>query len=129
MNPPGARYMLVFRESTPERYAEMSREELTQCLLTWNAWCDELASQGRLLGGNPLMPGARLVTKEGADGPFAEAKELIGGYFLLDVASMEEAVAVARQAPNLRHGQTVEVREVAAGCHLARALGWETMRG
>lgn len=130
-------YMLIFRESTPERYEEMTREELRHCLLTWNAWCDGIAGQGKLLQGNPLTPEARLVTRTragagngngAADGPFTEAKELIGGYLLLGVDSMEEAVAIAEQAPNLRHGLTVEVRQVAAGCHLARSLGWPTMR-
>lgn len=126
-------FMLIFRESTPQRYEEMSQEELRQCLLGWNSWCDGLAAQGKLQHGNPLAPGARLVSgkrerKSAADGPFAEAKELIGGYLLLSVGSMEEAVSIAEQAPNLRYGLTIEVREVAAGCHLARALGWPTMR-
>lgn len=125
--------MLIFRESTPERYEQMSMEQRRECLLTWNAWCDQLAEQGRLRHGHPLAPEGRLVTRGrggngAADGPFAEAKELIGGYLLLTAASMDEAVAIAGQSPNLQYGMTVEVRAVAAGCHLARSLGWPTMR-
>jgi hypothetical protein len=46
------------------------------------------------------------------DGPFAEAKEMIGGFFLLDCASLDEAVAIARRCPAARFA-TVEVRECA----------------
>jgi hypothetical protein len=51
-----------------------------------------------------------------ADGPFAESKEAVGGYFYLKVADMEEAVEIARQCPGLEHGAIVEVRQVADLC-------------
>jgi hypothetical protein len=54
------------------------------------------------------------------DGPFAEAKEAIGGYFFLRVADIEEATEIAQRCPSLAHGMTVEVRPVAEACH---ALG------
>jgi len=124
-------YLLIFRESTPERYAAMSAEERRAALERWNAWCDALAARGALRGGNPLEPVGRLVSAgggRGLDGPFAEAKEVIGGYFLLAAASLDEATALAEQCPNLPYGMTVEVRPIAAVCHLARSLGWQTMR-
>lgn len=125
-------YLLIFRESTPERYEAMPVEERRRCLDAWNAWCDRLAAEGKLQAGNPLLPEARVVSAAGGtrvvDGPFAEAKELIGGYFLLAVDSLDEATAIAEQCPNLRHGMIVEVRPVAEACHLARSLGWQTMR-
>jgi hypothetical protein len=125
-------YLLIFRESTPERYEAMSRDERRRALDDWNAWCDKLAAQGKLQHGHPLMPEGRLVSSATAgrriDGPFAEAKEMIGGYFLLQAASLEEAVAIAEESPNLPYGMTVEVRQVAGGCHLARSLGLTTMR-
>ncbi|HEX7051220.1 MAG TPA: YciI family protein [Longimicrobiales bacterium] len=126
-------YLLIFRETTPERYEAMSPEELRAALDRWNAWCDGLASQGKLQAGNTLAPEGRVIRGAGGkgvvDGPFAETKELIGGYILLEAASLDEALALARQCPNLEYGMTVEVRPVAQACHLARALGWETMRG
>jgi hypothetical protein len=130
-------YLLVFRESTPERYEEMSYEERQAALERWNAWCDELAAQGRVQGGNTLAPEGRVVSRAGGardvahaiDGPFAEAKELIGGYLLLSAASLEEATSIAEGCPNLPYGMVVEVRPVAEACHLARSLGWTTMRG
>jgi hypothetical protein len=126
-------YLLVFRESTPERYEAMTMEERRDAMLRWNAWCDDLAARGKLQSGNTLAPEARVVSASrgtrAIDGPFAEAKELIGGYLLLSAGSLEEATAIAEQCPNLPYGMVVEVRAVARACHLARVLGWETMRG
>jgi hypothetical protein len=51
-----------------------------------------------------------------ADGPFAESKEAIGGYFLLQVDDQNEAVKIAQQCPTLEYGATVEVRPVAEQC-------------
>ena len=48
-----------------------------------------------------------------ADGPFAESKEAIGGYFLLAVDTMEEAVEIAKTFPTLDYGASVEVRPIA----------------
>ncbi len=132
MSAESATFMLIFRESTPERYAAMSADERRERLRAWNSWCDKLASQGTLLSGNPLHDSGRVVAAGRArgvlDGPFAEAKELIGGYFLVSAESFEAAEAIAQQSPNLPYGQTVEVREVAGGCHLARSLGLKGMR-
>ena len=125
-------YMLIFRETTPERYAAMSKDELRQALRNWNAWCDELAAAGKLRAGNPLFPEARVVSGAAVysvvDGPFAEAKERIGVSLLLDAATLVEATEIARRCPNLPFGMEVEIRTVAGGCHLARSLGLSTMR-
>lgn len=125
-------YLFIFRETTPERYEAMSTEQRREALRKWNAWTDELAAQGRLQSGNPLLPEGRVVAaardRRALDGPFTEAKELIGGYFLLHAASLDEATALAEGCPSLQYGMAVEVRPVAGGCHLARSLGLEGMR-
>lgn len=125
-------FLFFFRESTPERYEGMSTDERRAALGTWNDWCDSLASRGHLQAGHPLLPEGRVISAGGqgrvTDGPFAEAKELVGGYFLVHAASLEEATALAEECPNLRHGLTVEVRPIATGCHLARSLGLAGMR-
>jgi len=132
MDSPSNSYLLIFRESTPERYEAMSRDERRRALADWNAWCDRLAEQGKLRSGHPLLPEGRVVSHSTAgrrtDGPFAEAKEMIGGYFFLEADSMDEATAIAEESPNLEYGMTVEVRPVAEGCHLARSLGLRGMR-
>jgi hypothetical protein len=80
------------------------------------AFAGELARAGQLRGGVPLHPesaGARVSLRGGravvTDGPFAESKEVVAGYFVLEVASRDEAVAVAKRCPHARFG-TVEVR-------------------
>ncbi|CAN5436349.1 YciI family protein [soil metagenome] len=125
-------YLLIFRESAPERYEAMSPVEIRQSLDAWNGWCDSLAARGKLQSGNPLAASGRLVSQgtrpRVLDGPFAEAKELIGGYFQVAAADLDEATALAEECPLLEYGMTVEVRPIAPACHLAVALGWETMR-
>ena len=80
--------------------------------------CHELASQGRFLGASPLHPvatatcvrvrgGTRLIT----DGPFAETTEQLGGYYLVEAADLDEALAVAGRIPAATKG-TIEVRPV-----------------
>jgi len=125
-------YMLIFRETSLESYDALSPVERRQAMQRWNDWCDELATQGKLQHGHPLEDAGRVVSaKRGTrpvDGPFSEAKELVGGYLLVTVDSFDAATAIAEQCPFLEYGMTVEVRPVAPACHLARALGWETMR-
>jgi len=120
-------YLLIFRDSSPESYAAMSPEQRQQLSQQWNAWYEGLAAQGKLQHGHPLESKGRVVSgARGArvvDGPFAEAKEAIGGYFLLTVASLDEATEIARRCPNLPHGMIVEVRPVSEYCPLMRPIG------
>jgi hypothetical protein len=80
--------------------------------------CHELAARGQYLTASPLQPvstatsvrvrdGKRIVT----DGPFAETREFLGGYYVIDVPSIEEAIRVAARHPGARVG-TVEVRRI-----------------
>lgn len=133
MTQSAADYLLIFRESSPERYLAMSEAERRAALQEWNEWCATLAAEGTLQQGHPLEEVGRVVSaaRDTAllDGPFSEAKELIGGYFLIRAASLDGATAIAEGCPNLQYGITVEVRPVAGACHLARSLGWSTMEG
>lgn len=121
------RYLLIFRDSNPDAYKAMSPEQRQNLLQQWNVWYDRLAAAGKLQHGNPLEPEGRIVTATGGrvvDGPFAEAKEAIGGYFLLSVDSLEDATEIARQCPSLKQGLSgfaVEVRPVAETCPVLRA--------
>ena len=132
MNSDLSAYMLIFRESTPEAYEDLSQEQKKEQLGRWNAWCDELAAQGRMQQGHPLGPEGRVVSavsgRRAIDGPFAEAKEMVGGYFIVTARDLDEASTIAEDCPLLQFGMTVEVRPVAGGCHLAQSLGWTTMR-
>jgi len=112
-------YMLLFvgmdwhKGLSPEQTQRVSEE--------WMAWFRGLMAEGKAIAGHPLaFEGKSVSGKEGQviDGPFAETKEAIGGYFMLDVATMDEAVAIARKCPGLPFGAKVEVRPVLSECPL-----------
>src|ERR1700722_7126287 len=90
----------------------------------WMAWFKGLMANGTAVAGNPLEREGKVVSgKNGrvvSDGPFAESKETIGGYFLLKVESFDDAVAIAQQCPGLPYGIRVEVRQVAGECALVK---------
>jgi hypothetical protein len=110
-------YMLIFRGN--DWHKGLSPEQMQKISDQWMAWFKQLTESGKALAGNPLEPAGKIVSgKNGAvvDGPFAESKEAIGGYFLLRVGDMDEAVAIARQCPGLPYGAKIEVRPVAGEC-------------
>ncbi len=109
------KYMLLIylNEQTP-----LSEVERQDCYAESAQLAQELHSSGKYLSANPLHPttmatsvrvrdGKRLVT----DGPFAETREQLGGYFLIDAKDLDEALGVAGRIPMARKG-TVEVRPV-----------------
>ncbi|HXF10923.1 MAG TPA: YciI family protein [Desulfuromonadaceae bacterium] len=114
-------YMLIFRGN--EWHKGMSPEEMQRISDQWMAWFKRLMDEGKAVAGNPLEPQGKIISgKNGrvvADGPFAESKEVVGGYFLLKVAGMDEAVAIAQQCPGLPYGAKIEVRPVAGECPMA----------
>ncbi|MDQ3119431.1 MAG: YciI family protein [Verrucomicrobiota bacterium] len=117
-----APYMLLFRNSGPENYQYLSPEQRQQLMARWNTWYDDLSAQGKAIEGQPLELERRLVSGIGGerivDGPFAEAKEAIGGYVKLMVSGLEEATEIAQRHPALEYGLQIEVRELTHACHL-----------
>ena len=115
-------YMLIFRGTDWSK--GLSLEEMQQVGEKWMAWFKGLMASGQATAGNPLEKEGKIVSgKNGkvvSDGPFAESKEAIGGYFLLKVDSLDEAVAIAQQCPGLSYGLRVEVRPVAGECALVK---------
>jgi hypothetical protein len=118
---PGA-YMLFFRNSGPETHAHLSPNERQRLVERWNAWYDGLARQGKAVEGQPLELETRVVSgatgSRVIDGPFAEAKEAIGGYVKLLVGSLEEATEIAQRHPGLEYGLVIEIRQMTSACHL-----------
>ena len=120
-------YMLLFRGTNWDK--ELSPEQLQKVVSDWYAWFERLTQEGKAIGGHPLQNEGKIVSgKKGrtvADGPFAESKEAIGGYFHLQVEDEAEAIAIARQCPGLEYGCVVEVRPLAERC-TDRVLAFET---
>ncbi len=121
-------FMLIFRGT--DWYKGLSPEEMQQVADHWMAWFNRLKEQGTALAGNPLEGEGKIVSgKNGrvvSDGPFAESKETIGGYFLLKVNTLNDAVAIAKECPGLPYGIRVEVRPVASECPIAEELRAES---
>jgi hypothetical protein len=115
-------YLLLFRGNDWDR--SLSPSELQKTMGSFLAWFERLSADGTLKAGQPLTDDARVVSgrhgKLVADGPFAESKEAVGGYFLIRAASFDDAVAIAQQCPTLEFGAVIEVRPIAAECpHLS----------
>lgn len=123
-------HLLLFRGN--EWYHGLSPDEVQKVLSQSRAWFERLAAQGKVKSGQALVrKGAIVSGKNGrlvTDGPFAESKEAIGGYLLLDVETLAEAIAIAQTSPSLAYGTSIEVRPVAEECPLdacARELARE----
>ena len=121
-------YMLLFRGTHWDK--DLSPEEIQKMVGQWYAWFERLTRQGKCKAGHPLEREGKIVSSRTgrtvSDGPFAESKEAIGGYFLLQVDNIDEAVEIAKQCPGLDYGIDVEVRPVAEQC-AARARANEAL--
>jgi len=112
-------YMLLFIGM--DWHKGLSPEQTQKVSEDWMAWFKRHLDSGKVTGGHPLALEGKIVSGKNrtvTDGPFAEAKEAIGGYFMLDVATDDEAVAIARECPGLPYGVKVEVRPVLSECPL-----------
>ncbi len=89
-----------------------SPAQMEEMYAKFNAWKEKFQDNIVDMGGK--LGDGKVVTSEGAtDGPFVEAKEVVGGYMIVSAESMEEAVEVARQSPGVAMpGSSVEVREI-----------------
>ena len=110
-------YLLLIydRESN---WSEMSEAERGQMMQDYGAFTESIRGSGHYKGGNPLQPIATATTvrvREGktmtTDGPFAETREQLGGYYLIDAKDLDDALAVAARIPSARIG-SIEVRPI-----------------
>ncbi len=93
--------------------ADKSPEEIQQAIDAFYTWHDQLVAQGRMKSGQRLARDTRLVSRSGVlDGPFTEAKEIVGGYWFFTATSLDEACALAAQNPCMAFGLQYEVRPV-----------------
>jgi hypothetical protein len=88
---------------------------MQQVMQTWMDWIQGGTQAGWLTdGGDALKPEGRVVHPDQSvtDGPFAESKELVGGFSMVECASYDEAVELAKGCPMIASGGSVEVREL-----------------
>lgn len=111
-------FMVLFRSTDWSK--DLSLEEMQQVMDQTYAWFDSLRQQGKSKAAQPLFGEGKVLSGTGkhtvTDGPFAESKEAIGGYLILNVDTMEEAVEIAKGWPLLECGSTLEVRPIAPEC-------------
>lgn len=103
--------VLLLLMATEDKIGEKAPKEIVQKI---GGFAMQLASEGKLKGGNQLsgINKGLLISQDGQvgraiDGPYAELKELVGGYFELDVESMEEAQNIAKNCPHLGIGRII----------------------
>lgn len=112
-----SRFALLYR-STPEVYAESmgSPQKAEISMVKWRAWFKEMTESGQLADvGLPLERAGKVVGGRKrliTDGPYAETKDVIGGFSVVEAKDLEEAARIASGCPILALGGSVEVRPV-----------------
>lgn len=111
------KYMLLIYANEQE-WGKLRDAERQQIIGEYTQLTQQLQSSGHWLAGAPLQPtptGKSVRVREGkpvvTDGPFAETREQLGGYYLVEAKDLDEAISIARRIPGARYG-TVEVRPV-----------------
>lgn len=107
------KFMLIFQGI---KAAEApSAQQMQENMGKWMAWIDKLAKAGKYESGEPLLPTGKIISgsnKTVTDAAFAEGKEIIGGYFIINAASYDEAVALCDDYPDYASGGTVIIRQL-----------------
>ena len=116
-----AHHYLVMSRGTWD--AQARPEDVQQSIDRFYEWYEQNLASGRMLRGSRLHAQGKVVSRQSiTDGPFTEAKELVGGYWFIVAGSLDEAAALAAENPCLAHGLKLEIRPLDA----ARALATET---
>jgi hypothetical protein len=117
MNNETANQYMFLISGSPCQQGHLSPEQMQVHLNESNAWMDSLIQRGLLSAAQPLTHERKIVSgAKGSvisDGLSAESKEVIGGFFIINVKTMDEAVAVASACPSLKYGAQIEVRRIA----------------
>jgi hypothetical protein len=103
--------LLIYIDNDPDAQGAPTEE--------WSNYTQELVDSGSMVGGDPLQPTdtATTVRTQGGDtlttdGPFAETKEWLAGYYKIDVDTLDEAIEWAGRIPSVKYGGSIEVRPI-----------------
>ncbi|MFN7971770.1 MAG: YciI family protein [Acidobacteriota bacterium] len=108
-----ANFLYIFRGGDA---TQRSPEEMQAHMQRWRSWIAELAKVNRFKGGDPLEASGKIVTgkkKVVTDGPYAEAKDVVGGYLLVEAENLGAATEMSMSCPIFDGGGSVEVRPIA----------------
>jgi hypothetical protein len=109
------KFMYIFHGGSDVAPEMQSPEAMQKHMQKWFAWVEKLQKEGRYEGGEPLEPRGKIISgskRVVTDGPFAEGKELVGGYFIIKAKDLDEAVALTKDYPDFDFNGRVEVRPV-----------------
>jgi hypothetical protein len=112
-----AKFLFVYRSNTDaaKQMRNMPPEQMQQIMQQWGAWIGEAMQKGWMVdpGDGLTDEGKTVTTKVVSDGPFVEAKEIVGGYSVVEADTIEKAAEFAKGCPALLGGGSVEVRRLA----------------
>ena len=125
-----AQFMLLLHQA-PNYTTDLPREKTLEITKRYMAWADKLRQQGKMIGGEKLTAsgGRQIRTKDGkhvaSDGPYAEVKDVIGGYFVIEAKDLAEAEVIASECPHFALAPTnwAEVRPIEDMTKLRNAAG------
>jgi hypothetical protein len=106
-------FMMIFRMVPMEDF-QPSEEDLQESIKEWQNWIGGIAAQGKFTGTNQLGFQGKTLKPGGVvtDGPYAELKEIVGGYLIIKATDLDEALEFAKGCPILSIGGHVEIRDV-----------------
>jgi hypothetical protein len=113
-----ASFMLLLHRSSDFKRVFSDPEAGTRITREYMDWADRMRAEGHLKGGSRLTDDAGKILRANSgraattDGPYAESREVVGGYFLLAANDYAEACRLAETCPHLKYGSFIEVRQV-----------------
>ncbi|WP_332827311.1 YciI family protein [Ramlibacter sp.] len=109
-NPPKSEYLLLSRGQWDRDKSPQEIQATIDAFYTWHA---HLVAEGKFKPGQRLATGGKVVSRSGiTDGPYSEAKEVIGGYWFIVAGSLDEAAAIAADNPCLACGLNFVIRPI-----------------
>ena len=109
-----SRFLVLLRDD-PSGFASLSPAEMQTIIEKYNAWGARLRASGHMLMGEKLVDGTGKVARGASpvvsEGPYAEAREIVGGAYVLQARDFDEAVSIMSDSPHLAFG-SIEIREI-----------------
>ena len=123
-----SQYLLLLH-MVPNYNMDLPREKMMEMTRRYMSWADDLRQKGKLVGGEKLGAGGvrHIKVKDGkpvaSDGPYAEAKDVVGGYFVIEARDQAEAEAIAKDCPHVALAPTnwIEIRPIESMAQMRQA--------